>query len=94
MYVIGSLMVNRLEAQLGLANVPYALLIAANLTYDLAHLSWGDMFSLYWNYPRFNPDWRLAALSSLKLAEPVTLKALVDAAQSQLNLAIPAELSA
>ncbi len=92
-YVLGSLMVNRLEARLGLANVPYALLIAANLTYDIANLSWGDMFSLFWNNPRFNADWRLAALSALDVPAPVTLESLANAAKSQLNLAIPAELA-
>jgi hypothetical protein len=91
-YVLGLIMANRLEARLGLFSVPYAMLIAGNVTYDLAQLSLGDMSALVWE-PRFNPDWRLAALSALaqSVPAPVTLESLTTAARSQLNLAVPRE---
>ena len=91
-YMVGTLLVEQLELHLGIELVPYAILIAANVTYDLDKISCTDLNSLVMNSAPFNPDCRLVLLSKLELPKPVTLSALAEAARGQLNLAVPAEL--
>lgn len=91
-YVLGLLWAHHLEARLGLGLVPYAFLIAGNVTFGLTDIPWTDLGLLVWD-SRFNPDWRLAALSTLNLPQPVTLEALAQAARDQLNLAVPDALT-
>lgn len=93
-YTLGSVLFDRLEATVGLLNVPLALLTAANLTLDLPTISAIELFQLARSEPRFNADWRLAALSGLDLPAPVRWPALAQAASDRLNLAVPAELIA
>ncbi len=69
-YVVGSMLIDQLELHLGIENVPFALLIAANVTYDLEQISCGDLETLVNGSIYFNPDCRLAILSQLELPKP------------------------
>lgn len=93
-YVLGSLLLDQLEAQVGLWQVPAAVLIAANVTLGLDRTSAADLETLLGQSTTFNPDWRLAAFSTLPLPPPATLAAVRTAAEDKLSLAIPPELRA
>lgn len=92
-YTLGALLFDRLEANVGLLNVPLAMLTAANLKFELETISTVELQRLVLTEPRFNADWRLAALSGLAWPAPVRWPALAQAASDQLNLAVPPELA-
>ncbi len=93
-YVFGSLLMDKLESCLGVRAVPYAVMIAASVTYDLRQISSTDLARLIAAQPRLNPDSRLAALSTLELEQVNDVRALAVAARERLSLATPAELLA
>jgi len=93
-YVIGSLLVAQAELNLGTLCVPYAVLIAANLSIDLDKIGLADLEHLLLTDPRLHPDCRLAALSRLSLRSPNSLAELAERAKTDLSLSVPLELRA
>jgi len=92
-YVLGYLLMRRLEAQLGWQNLPYALLIAANVTYQLDQIPVGDLLAVLASDPRLNVDARLALLCTLRLAPGQGPGELAGRAREELSLAVPEELT-
>jgi len=89
LYVLGYLLLRRLEARLGWQNLPCAVAIAANVTYDLEQISLVDLESLVTNDPRLNVDARLALLGTLELAPGQGTAELAHQAREVLSLAVP-----
>jgi len=88
-YVVGYLLLRRLATQLGERNVPYAIMIAGNVTYELETTSVADLEGLLASDPRLNVDARLALLSRLTLQPGEDYRALASKARELLNLAVP-----
>ncbi len=91
-YAIGELMLIQAEANLGFQCVPYAVLLAANVTFDPVNMGLADLRELLCHDPRLNPDVRLAALSRLKLNPRNDVHVLVRQAAAELSFSIPVEL--
>lgn len=91
-YVVGSLLFDRLEAQLGTRCVAYALVIACNLSYNLREISNADLARIVHDDPRLNMDSRLVQLTRLDLETRDDIGALARAAREALNLSPPPEL--
>ena len=91
-YVAGYLLLRRLEERLGAFCLPYAVLIAANLEYNLEEISAPELAHVIRSEPRMNVDSRLAQLGLLRLDRPGDLAALARAARDELNLTVPAPL--
>jgi hypothetical protein len=94
LYVLGYLLSRRLEARLGWQNLPYAVAIAGNVTYDLENISLVDLATLLSSDPRLNVDARLALLGTLQLLEGQGPAALARLAREKLNLAVPESIQA
>lgn len=90
-YVIGELLFSQAQANLGAQCLPYAALIAANLSFDPAGLGLNDLADLLTKDPRLNPDVRLAALSRMKLREKNNIQHLARQAAAELSISIPSE---
>ena len=90
LYVIGYLLLRRLEARLGWQNLPYAVALAGNVTYDLADIPATDLASLLQSDPRLNVDARLALLSALRLEPGQGPAELARQARERLGFALPA----
>jgi len=88
-YVLGYLLVRRLEARLGWQNLPYAVALAGNVTYDLETTSLSDLAALLQGDPRLNVDARLALLGTLQLQPGQGVVELARLAREQLDFAIP-----
>lgn len=88
-YVLGYLLLRRLEARLGWQNVPCAVAIAANVTYNLEEISLVDLKDLVSGDPRLNVDARLALLGTLELAPEQGPAELARLAREELSLATP-----
>jgi hypothetical protein len=88
-YVLGYLLLRRLEARLGWQNVPCAVAIAANVTYNLEEISLVDLNALVKGDPRLNVDARLALLGTLELASGQGPVDLAHLARNELSLAVP-----
>ena len=91
-YAVGEMIMVQAEANLGAGCVPYAALIAANVTFDPARISMSDLQSLLQSDPRLNPDTRLAAISRLEADAPDDIRGLAKLAAARLSISIPAEL--
>lgn len=91
-YVAGELIMSQAENNLGMECVPYAALIAANVSFDPAAISLGDLRDLLGHDPRLHPDARLAALSRLKLPAANDIPSLVRSASEALSISVPKEL--
>ncbi|MHC1783632.1 MAG: hypothetical protein AB9891_12910 [Anaerolineaceae bacterium] len=91
-YALGELLCIQAAANLGEECLPYAILIAANVTFDLARISLADLQNLMFEDPRLNPDARFAAISRLKLDQPGNINELTQRVNSELSLSIPPEL--
>jgi hypothetical protein len=89
LYVLGYLLFRRLEAQLGWQNLPCAVAIAGNVTYDLENISLVDLATLLSSDPRLNVDARLALLATLQLEKGEGPAELARLAREELNLAVP-----
>jgi hypothetical protein len=89
LYVLGYLLLRRLEARLGWANLPCAVAIAGNVTYDLETTSLVDLATLVGSNARLNVDARLALLGSLRLEPDQGPGDLARLAREALNLAVP-----
>jgi hypothetical protein len=93
-YVVGSLLCRRLEELLGAKCVPYAVVIACNLSYNLGEIANADLARLVHDDPRLNIDSRLVQLTRLELETKDDIAELAQAAREALNLSPPAELAA
>ena len=91
-YVVGELLMTQAEMNLGVGCVPYAALIAANITFDPAAISLADLRDLLGRDPRLNPDARLAALSRLNLQGKKDIPSMVKHALDDLSMSVPKEL--
>lgn len=88
-YVLGFLLLQRLEGGVGARGVPYALALAGNLTYGLEEMAVSDLRALAAEKPRLNADTRLALLCRLVLERPGDVAELGRRAREELNLAVP-----
>ncbi len=91
-YAVGELLLAMAGINLGTGCVPYAVLIAANVTFDPSQVSLGDMRELLSNNPRLNPDTRLAALCRLQLQQPDSVSELARRAEDELSFSVPRQL--
>ncbi len=91
-YVLGEIICSRVELNQGYACVPYAALIAGNITLDPEKISLTDLALTMQNDPWFNPDARLVMLSKLKLNNPGDVSELAEKATNYLNMHVPVEL--
>ena len=91
-YVLGDLVFVQAEANLGPACVPYAALIAANVTFEPASMGLADLHDRLTRDPRLNPDARMAAISRLRLKQKNSVPVLVQQVRDNLSFSIPAEL--
>lgn len=91
-YVIGYLLLRKMEAGLGTLCLPYAVAIAANVTYGLDQVAASDLQRLVVRDPRLNADSRLAHLSLLELENKNDVGELTHRAHEELNLAVPPSL--
>lgn len=89
LYVLGYFLLKRLEAQLGWRNLPYAIALAGNVTFDLAHISVNDLATVL-HTPRLNVNTRLAMLATLTLTPEQSPADLARMAHDRLSFAIPA----
>ena len=89
-YVLGYLLMRRLEGRLGWQNMPAAVAIAGNVTYNLEETSVADLAALVNGDPRLNVDARLALLGALELEPGQGPTELARQARETLNLAVPA----
>lgn len=87
-YVVGSLLADRLQANVGWRLLPHAVRVAGNVSLHPQTQTWRELHDVLYT-PRLNPDWRWLALSGLTFDQPPTLAELLAAAHDQLNLAIP-----
>ncbi|HUW09574.1 MAG TPA: hypothetical protein VM537_07565 [Anaerolineae bacterium] len=93
-YVVGSLLCRRLEEVLGANCVPFAVVIACNLSYNLGEIANADLARLVHDDPRLNIDSRLVQLTRLEVDTKDDIAELAQAAREALNLSPPAELAA
>lgn len=91
-YVIGYLLLRKLEGRLGAFCLPYAVAIAANVTYGLDDVAAGDLQRLVAGRPRLNVDSRLAHLGTVAVGQNGDVQELAHRAREELNLAIPEAL--
>lgn len=91
-YAVGELLCMQATANMGEECIPYAVLIAANVTFDPTKISLTDLDVLLKRDPRLNPDTRLAAISRIKLNQKGNLQELTQRINSELSLSIPPEL--
>ncbi len=89
LYVLGYLLLRRLEARLGWQNLPYAVALAGNVTYDLETISLNDLATLLQSDPRLNVDARLALLGTLQLQPGQGPADLARLARERLGYATP-----
>ena len=91
-YVIGDLLLVQAEGNLGPLCLPYAALIAANITFDPQGISLSDLREMLFSKPNLNPDARLAALSRMRLETPNHVPELARRAEAELSFSVPPEL--
>lgn len=91
-YAVGELLMVQAETNLGTYCLPYAALIAANVTFDPDKISLSDLDAIIHSNYRLHPDARLAALSRLVLDERDSLQELTARAEADLSLSVPKEL--
>ena len=91
-YAVGNFLFSMSDANLGTACLPYAALIAANVTLDPAKISLTDLYTLFERDPRLHPDARMAALSRLQLSQPGSVTELARRTEAELSFSVPLEL--
>ena len=90
--LLGRLLMGKLEARLGMLSLPYAMLIAGNLTYDLEHSPPHQIEQRATQYPRQNVDTRLAMLGFLDPVVKHNVSTMVSAARHEFELEPPPTL--
>ena len=93
-YVLGELIMAKASANLGKRCVPFAALIAANISFDPEKISLTDMRELFHSDPSLNPDARMVMLSKLKLIEHDNVEELARQAENYLNMQVPRDMKA
>jgi len=93
-YVIGYLLVRDLAARLGPLCVPYAIVIAANVSYNLDSIAAADLQRIVAQDVRLNVDSRLVQMRLLTLQTKNDVRELIVQAHQELNMAIPKALRA
>ncbi len=91
-YVVGYLLVDRIAENAGWQTVPYAILIAANVSYDLDRISVSDLERVITSEPQLNVDSRMTALGRIMLRNRGSIAELAQAAKSGLSYALPKTL--
>lgn len=91
-YVLGELLMLKIELNLGARCVPYAALIAGNITLDPEKISLTDMRELFSYDPFLNPDARLVMLSTLKTENKNEVRELSRMAENYWSMQIPNQL--
>jgi hypothetical protein len=91
-YVVGNIILSRAEISLGPKCVPYAALIATNISLDPSAIGLIDMQILLTEDSRLNPNTRLAALSRLEMESPNDIEELVHRAEAELSFSVPKAL--
>ncbi|MCL5952610.1 MAG: hypothetical protein M1132_12975 [Chloroflexi bacterium] len=92
-YAVGYLLMDKIAKNAGWQTAPFAVIIAANLTYDLNNIGPSDLNQLVRSDARMNVDSRLAMLSLLTLSTSGDVHALASEAKNQLSLAVPSWLN-
>jgi hypothetical protein len=93
-YILGELIMSKISLSSGLRCVPFAALIAANISFDPERISLTDMRELFHTEPQLNPDARLVMLSKLKLEEADNVMELAFQAENILSMQVPHYLKA
>lgn len=93
-YAVGELIMAQAGVNLGPVCVPYAALIAANISFDPEEISLADLREMFASKPNLNPDARLAALSRLQLSQANSVSELAERAAGELSFSVPVELKA
>ncbi|MBI4330613.1 MAG: hypothetical protein HY673_04980 [Chloroflexi bacterium] len=88
-YVAGYLLVEKLARNLGADFVPYAVLIANNVTFDLERTSISDLGHLLQHTPELNINARLFMLAELKSDREMNLRQKCGLIKDNLGFAIP-----
>ena len=91
-YVVGYLAMANMAARLGAYCLPYAVAIAATITYGIEAIGASDLAQVVQSEPRMNLDTRLFLLSMLELEGKGSLAELAEQARSRLSLAVPEAL--
>ena len=91
-YVLGEFLCLQTERNLGVKSLPYAVLIAANITLNNTQISVSDLDLSLNGDPRLNPNTRLAAKSRIKLDHLGDLNELCQKVTSELSMVVPPEL--
>ena len=91
-YALGEQLVLQVAVKQGALCAPYALLIAANMTFDPGQISLSDLQLLLDGDHRLNPDARLVAISRICLQEMNNVAALAQKAWDVYSFTAPPEL--
>jgi hypothetical protein len=91
-YIIGEQLLWQAEENLGPLCVPYAALIAANVTFDPAQMGLSDLGTLLNTDARLNPNARMAAISRLKPQKKDDVYGMAKLVAEKLSFSIPKEL--
>lgn len=91
-YVVGELIMTRIALNLGPRNVPFAALIAGNITMDPDKIALGDLRELLTDDPKLNPDARLVLLSGLTLTQKDNAYELAKLAENAIGIHVPPEI--
>jgi hypothetical protein len=89
---IARMLMGKLEARLGVLPLPYAMILAGNVTYDLTKSSAGRIAERARRYPRQNLDSRVAMLSFLDPMVKYDVSTTVSAAWHEFELEPPSTL--
>lgn len=93
-YILGELIMSKISLNSGVRCVPFAALIAANISFDPEKISLTDMRELFHNDPQLNPDTRLVMLSKLTIKELDNVMELAFQAENLLNMQVPQYMKA
>ena len=91
-YAVGELIMVQAGTNLGPVCVPYAALIAANVSFNPEEIGLSDLREMFATKPNLNPDARVAALSRMRLDQINSIAELARRAESELSFSVPKEL--
>jgi hypothetical protein len=91
-YVLGELLMSKIETNLGPVCVPYAALIAGNITLDPSEISLADLRELFTSDASLCPDARLVRIATLKTEVKNNVETLAKMARDNLSLQVPHRL--
>jgi hypothetical protein len=88
-YVLGHILIEKLERAVGTRSVPYAMTVAGNITYGLESIPVSDLKQAIASEHRLSMDIRMALLGTLEQVMADDMDALAIAAREQLSLTPP-----